>query len=146
MVLTKIEISEYQMIGEDYEGPIAGDTLRESFLKSKTLIEEGSIDGTLAILYYEDATTDNDTIKCFTGIIVANQPDAMPRGMEYRKFNSKGAIKARFEGHRLVTPSPLDIKAKVEQFAQEENLKLQSLFVEKYFSNNAIEIDYLLEE
>ncbi len=144
VVLTKTEKSDYHLVGRDYEGPVTSDTLRNTFLTAKSLIEEGKVEGTLAILYYKDATNDNDTIKCFTGIIVPQKQEALPVDMVYRYVSSGGAIKARFEGHRLVTPSPLDIKQKVEDFAKNENLSLQPVFIEKYFSNNAIEIDFLI--
>lgn len=145
VMLSKANNNIYHMVGVFYEGSMDSKDLKESFLKAKSLIEEGMQDGTLAILYYKDATSSNDIIQCFTGILVEKEPSELPKDMEFRTIESNGVIKARFEGHRLVTPSPADIKDKVKKYAAEENLQLQPLFVEKYFSNNAIEVDYLLQ-
>ena len=142
--LSVISDQVYHMVGNEFNGQIESDTLKNMFLGAKRLIEEKQVDGTLAILYFKDAEEGRDSIACFTGILLAGKPGSVPEGMEYKTFNSKGAVKARFDGHRLVTPNPSQIKEKVDRFATQNNLKLQRVFVEKYFSDNAIEIDYLL--
>lgn len=135
----------YHMVGNRFTGQIESDTLKDMFLSAKKRIEDKQVDGTLAILYFKDAERGRDSIECFTGILLGMKPEKVPAGMEYKAFNSNGAVKARFDGHRLVTPNPAEIKEKVDRYAQKNNLKLQQIFVEKYFSDNAIEIDYLLQ-
>ena len=134
----------YHMVGNRFSGRIASDHLKKLFLDAKKLVEDNEIEGTLAIMYFKDATDNEDSIECFTGILLTKAPDKIPTGMEYKFFNSNGAVKARFDGHRLVTPNPTEIKDKVNQYAEQLHLALQPLFVEKYFSNSAIEVDYLL--
>ena len=142
--LSVISDKVYHMVGNQFNGQIESDTLKSLFFGAKTLLEKKQVDGTLAILYFKDAEQGRDSIECFTGILLTRKPGSVPEGMEYKAFSSKGAVKARFDGHRLVTPNPSQIKEKVDRFATQNNLKLQRIFVEKYFSDNAIEIDYLL--
>ena len=142
--LSVISEEVYHMVGKDFKGQIESDTLKDLFMTAKKLIEDKEIEGTLAILYFKDAEHNKDSIECFTGILLNRKPDQVPPGMEYKAFNSNGAVKARFDGHRLVTPNPAEIKEKVDRFARQKDLRLQPVFVEKYFSDHAIEIDYLL--
>ncbi len=135
----------YHMVGTRFSGKIESDKLKKLFMDAKKLVEDNEIEGTLAIMYFKDAVDNTDSIECFTGILLKGEPEEIPAGMEYKFFNSNGAVKARFDGHRLVTPNPAEIKGKVNQYAKQNRLVLQPLFVEKYFSNNAIEVDYLLD-
>ena len=135
----------YHMVGNEFNGQIESDSLKAMFMGAKKLVEDREVEGTLAILYFKDAEHGNDTIECFTGILLRTKPEKIPSGMQYKAFNSNGAVKARFDGHRLVTPNPAEIKEKVDRYARQKNLRLQPIFVEKYFSDNAIEIDYLLQ-
>ena len=139
--LSVVSEEVYHMLGNRFTGQIESDSLRDMFMEAKRLIEENHVSGTLAILYFKDAEQGRDTIECFTGILLNAAPTKIPAGMEYEAFDSKGAVNARFDGHRLVTPNPAEIKEKVVGYAEENNLNLQQIFVEKYFSDNAIEID-----
>ena len=142
--ISVIQEEAYHMIGNEFNGQIESDSLKGLFLGAKGMVEDSKVDGTLAIMYFKDAEHGRDSIECFAGILLKMKPNNVPQGMEYRVFNSHGAVKARFDGHRLVTPNPAEIKEKVDDYARKLNLQLQPVFVEKYFSDHAIEIDYLL--
>jgi len=64
--------------------------------------------------------------------------------LEIRSFKTQGVIRARFDGHRLVTPNPGRVQSAAREFATANHHDMQNIFVEKYFSNNAIEVDFLL--
>ncbi len=143
--LTVESEDEYHIIGKYFEGKVESDTMKTIFLEAKTMAEKKIINGTVVVLYYKDASKGDDEIECFAGLLLLNKPENIPLGMEYRNFKSKGVIRAKFDGHRIVTPNPSRVKEEVNNYAKENNLTLQSLFIEKYFSNNAIEVDYLMQ-
>jgi hypothetical protein len=144
VVVQYVDTKGYHIIGREYQGDIESNEMKSIFLEFKGMAEKHQNGGNLVVLYYKDAQEGDENIKCFTGLLLDNKPDDIPFGKEYRYFESNGVIRARFDGHRLVTPNPATIKEKATKYAEENNLGMQSLFIEKYFSNNAIEIDYLL--
>ncbi|MDN5200717.1 hypothetical protein QQ008_05080 [Fulvivirgaceae bacterium BMA10] len=139
------EVNDIRMVGQPFKGSATSDTLRTIFLSAKEVIGKQQ-EGTLAILYYKDVDKENNEIDCFAGIMVDKDSELNVPNFEIKTFQVSKVIRAYFEGHRLVTPDPSTINQKIRDFAQSQNLNLQPIFIEKYFSDHAIEVIHLVED
>lgn len=142
--ISKITIGSYKIAGKHFEGKVQSDTLSNIFFVAKKYVQTHDNANSIAILYYQSADISIGKIDCFAGALLASDAENLPKEFEVKKFKVKEVLRARFEGHRLVTPEPSTIYQKIKTYADENGIQLQKIYIEKYFSDEAIEVDYLI--
>lgn len=148
VVVSKQAETNYRIAGQYLEGKYGDDKLKKAFLDSKKMIEEGEVKGVLSIVYYNDPEQEEGKVKNFIGIQLASVKHelSIPSNWEIREFGNVEVLRARIEAHPAVLPSPQSINNSLFKKAQEGNIKLSEIFIERFLSNRIIEVDRIIEE
>ncbi len=142
--ISKVVIGSYKIAGKHFEGKVQSKILAGIFFEAKEYVNNHDGANSIAILYYKSADNSIGKIDCFAGALLEPNAENLPKDFETREIRVKEVLRARFEGHRLVTPEPNTMYQKIKTYADKNNISLQKIYIEKYFSDDAIEIDYLI--
>lgn len=117
---------DFQLTGLYYQGTPQDDALGESFREVERLISShpGSV---LHTIYEVEPAGKLDTMRVFVG---ANLPVHEGR-FEQVSVPCGQAVVASISAHRFVMPSPLNVKAQIQSFADEQGLKLSGVFIDR---------------
>ena len=144
--ISKVPVGSYKIAGKHFEGKVQSDSLGKIFFVAKKYVKNHDDANSIAILYYKSADNSIGKIDCFAGVLLESNAENLPKDFEIREITVKEVLRARFEGHRLVTPEPNTMYQKIKKYADENNISLQKVYIEKYFSDDAIEVDYLIAD
>lgn len=141
---TLAERDDYQLIGHYYAGEYDGDSLRTLFFEAKDLISSGELEGNLIIVHYSPVA-DQDSISIFVGVAVPDLPEVLPTHLEHRTLKGGKVIRAEITAHSFVRPLRNKVDESMEAFAMERNMKLRSVVLEHYLSEDELHIERLVE-
>lgn len=128
---------KYRIAGKYYEGKYGDRELEKVFMSIRGLKENESMPGDLAIVYYGDPLKEKGKVKNFVGIVISDTQE-VPDTLEIRTFSPEYLITADIHSHPAVMPTPDDIRERMEEVATEKGYELDSIFMEKYLSNEDI--------
>jgi hypothetical protein len=128
---------KYRIAGKYYEGKYGDRALEKIFSQMRSLLEEEAIRGELTVLYYRDPETETGRIKNFIGIL-PESGSQIPASLEVRSFSPENTITVRVHSHPAVMPRPNTIKEIMEEEVLSKGYELDSIFMEKYLSNEDI--------
>lgn len=123
------------LLGKTFIGTPQDEKLAKLF---KEILKEKSLrSGTFLHTIYETEPAGKlDTMKVFVGI---NQ--LLPEeGFELKTFEEDSYLVAVITGSSWVMPGPKTIKAKLENYAAENNLKLTGIFIDKIIEENEVHV------
>lgn len=142
--ISKVAIGSYKIAGKHFEGKVQSKVLEHIFFEAKEYVHNHNGANSIAIIYYKSTDNSIGKIDCFAGALLEPNAENLPKDFEIREIMVKEVLRARFEGHRLVTPEPNTMYQKIKKYADKNNIRLQKIYIEKYFSDDAIEVDYLI--
>jgi len=126
---------EYFMVGKAFEGRYTNPEMKENFRLARQYVSNGTVKGTLALVFYVRPEANKGQTKCFAGVLT-DPKAAVPEAYELRIINAPRVVRATVERHNLVMPSPEAIREQIEAFAKEKNLQLSSEYtIEKIVSD-----------
>lgn len=135
--------NQYTIIGNYYIGAYDRDSLQMLFFEAKEHLEKSKKDGILSIVNYRSGE-ESDSVEMFVGIL-SKSNNGHPAHWETIHLQAEKAIRAKISAHNLVMPTRPSIATKIQTFADKNNLTLQPILIEKYISENQLEIDHLTE-
>lgn len=146
--LNKVEYTiesagDYNLIGVAYQGKSDSSIVEDAYFKAKDLVFGGEIDGTVAIIHYNDSTLAEDEQKLFVGIRLNKGISDLPSGYSRITIPTTRIVRATIEAHNSVMPTPKAIEDNLREKAVQANIRLQDFTVEQYVSENLIIIDML---
>ncbi len=142
--ISKVSIGSYKIAGKHFKGKVQSDSLGNIFFEAKKYVETHDAAKSIAILYYKGADNSIAIIDCFVGALLQSNTENLPDEFKLKEIQVKEVLRARFEGHRLVTPDPKTMYEKIKTYANANNISLQEIYIEKYFSDEGIEVDYFI--
>lgn len=139
-ITTQTLSSPVTLAGTWYEGRMKNHKLGELFDQTKQLHKQGQLKGTLAAVYYDlsEAKRKQSLIKAFVGVAVSDTVTAIPKGYSFQTIGAKQVVQAHLTAHFLVSPSPDEVQEKMIEYARKNQLKTESLVIEKYLNDNSI--------
>lgn len=136
--LALVDCNDFELTGIEFKGTPQDEKLSKSFME----VEDAKIGAPSAILhtiYYAEPEGKRDTMHVFVGIQKSALTKPMPKMME-KKVACNRAVVAKISAHRFVMPSPLRIKRKITDFAAQNGLVLQEIFVDKLLDDSRVEV------
>ena len=123
------------LAGKTYRGTPQDKKLGETFQSVETFsaLNPGK---KIHTIYYEEPAGKLDTMEVFVGL---DLPFA-PVGLESKHFSETRFLRATIIANRWVMPSPAKVKAKLKDFARENELTLSGIFIDKIVSETEVEV------
>lgn len=144
--LNKIEysvenVSDYNLVGLPFKGNGDDPKIEEAFFQAREYVENGTLDGILTLVHYNDTTLVDKEIKLFIGINLSKGTSNLPEGYQRLTIPAQRAMRATIEAHNVVMPSPETIEDNLIEKAKESGFRLQDFTIEQYMSEQQLIID-----
>ncbi len=123
------------LAGKTFRGIPQDKKLGETFQSIETLLSlhPGK---KIHTIYLTEPAGKLDTMEVFVGL---DLPFA-PADLESKTFSEQRFILATITGNQWVMPSPERVKEKIQLFAQEQNLILSGIFIDKILNDSTIQV------
>lgn len=135
----------YYITGKYYKGHYNDQAIEDIFYEVKQQLKEGSLNGILTIVYYQDPIASEGKVENFIGIANRQKASDIPKGFEQRKIVAGKVVRATIHAHNTVMPLPETVKEKLAAFAREKGLDLRDISIEKYFSDRKLVVEMPVE-
>lgn len=144
--LNKVEYSvenvlDYNLVGRHFEGKSDDRQIEQAFFEAKDLLSDGRLNGTLALINYNDTSLAEGDVKMFIGVLLKERVDALPVDYDRLTIPANRAMRATIGAHNVLMPSPETIEDNLRKEAQEYALELQNFTIEQYISDRQLLID-----
>lgn len=144
--LNKVEytvenVSDYNIVGRHFEGKSDDSQLEQAFFEAKDLLSDGRLNGTLALVHYNDTSLAEGNVKMFIGVLISEGVEALPVDYDRLTIPANRAIRATIEAHNVVMPSPQTIENNLREKAEEYSMRLQDFTIEQYIGSRQLLID-----
>lgn len=141
-----VEIDHYHLIGNYYEGRYDRDSIATLFFNAKKFLDAKSYTGTLSVVNFLGDTEieKGDTIQIFVGLILPKEPVEIPGLFDYRKVKGGKILRASIEAHSFVIPSRETIEGEMKEYALANDILLEPIIIEKYFSDEKLVIESII--
>lgn len=133
--VTLIDQSPETLAGKTFRGIPQDEKLEETFrsIETQQSLNPGS---KIHTIYYIEPAGKLDTMEVFVGL---NLPFATG-DLESKSFQEKQYLLAKVTANKWVMPGPNKVKAKLEEFAQENQLELSGIFIDKIISETEVQV------
>lgn len=133
--------------GTEYKGKVGSDSLQALFMQAKDLVESEATAISITIAYFGEADTKTGAVHNFIGVELEDEPNfKMPKDWEIRTFKRSKSVKGYIEANVLAMPTPDDMLQDLKLFAKEQNIAVDSVFIEFYLGPNQLCVQLLGEE
>ncbi|EPR67552.1 hypothetical protein [Cyclobacterium qasimii] len=128
--------SDLNLVGVDYRGIPQDDTIGEYFRE----VEAARKNKPLHTIYYIEPEGKRDSLHVFIGYEseVMDQNGTTP--WTRQSVECQQVIVATLKMNRFVMPGPDKTKKAIQAFAQENDLTLNGIFIDKIISSNHVEV------
>ncbi|MBC6368447.1 hypothetical protein [Algoriphagus sp. AK58] len=133
--ITLIEGNPETLAGKTFKGIPQDKKLEETFkaIETQQSLNPGS---KIHTIYYIEPAGKLDTMEVFVGL---NLPFASGE-LEPKSFQESRYLVAKVSANKWVMPGPNKVKAKLEEFAQENKVKLSGIFIDKIISETEVHV------
>ncbi|GAA0880767.1 hypothetical protein GCM10009119_37370 [Algoriphagus jejuensis] len=130
-----VEDSPVTLTGKTYRGTPQDKKLKETFqfIESRMALSPGT---KIHTIYYLEPAGKLDTMEVFIGL---DLPFATEK-LESKTFPETRFLRATIHGNKWVMPHPETVKASLEGYAKENNLKLSGVFIDKIVSDEEVQV------
>ena len=133
-----VDCTDMILVGREFRGTPQDELLGRSFGQVED-VKRDNYGAILHTIYYTEPEGKRDTMHVFVGVQKAMLPKPIPK-MTEKEVTCTRAVVAKIHAHRFVMPSPLRIKKKMVEFAAENGVVLQDIFVDKLFDDSHVEV------
>lgn len=134
-------VGDYNLVGVPFQGKGDSKEIEEAFFEAKRYLDEGTLEGVLTIVHYQDSTLAEEEQKLFIGIKLNRGASELPLGYERLTIPAQRTVRATIEAHNVVMPSPETIENNIREKALELNIAVQDFTIEQYVSEKQLLID-----
>lgn len=139
-----VDQPEVYIYGTYYEGIIGSDTLQNLFMQAREMVEKNDKYKAVAIAYYGETNKETGAVKNFIGVQVnKNEEIGIPNKWEIRSFERNKSIKGCIEANVLAMPTPDDMLQELINYAEEQSIVSDSIFIEYYAGPNNLCVELL---
>jgi hypothetical protein len=120
--------------GIPFNGSLDDERFGNYFRRAAEVVDKGELQGMLANVYYNDPES-NDSIDAFIGIIIPDSAVLLPADYELRVIPAKRNV-VHAEANANMALLPRKLYKAVFDYAKENNLKLETFYVEWFPEND----------
>ena len=133
---------EVKIWGKHFDGNVQDEKWKGLFVEIRDMIVDGKLKAPVTVIYLKETPAgDNDKkIEAFIGsqAVPGTQP---PDGLQEDSLSFKGVLRVRLTMHPVVMPSPQKVMKVISRYAAMNNLKPESLHIEKYYPDNTLAVE-----
>lgn len=135
IMIELVDKSPPTLAGKSFKGIPQDKKLGETFqyIESLLSLNPGK---KIHTIYYQEPAGKLDTMEVFVGL---DLPYA-PIELESKAFSEKSHVLATIKASKWVMPGPEKVKARIKVFAQEKNLTLSGVFIDKIISEEEVQV------
>lgn len=131
-----IETDDIHLIGYEYRGTPQEEELVRTFQKIEALLEAHP-ENRLNTIYYVEPAGKLDTMTVFVG---TEYNEKMAGDLEEKIIQAERAIVASLRSHRFVMPGPDKIKRIIEDYARENGLETQGIYIDRILGEDHVDV------
>lgn len=135
------DVGDYNLVGRHFKGKSDDKAIEQAYFEAKNLLSDGRLNGTLALVHYNDTTLAEGQIKLFIGVLLDEGIDALPVDYDRLTIPAQRAMRASIEQHNVIMPSPQTIEATLREKANSYAMRLQDFTIEQYLGERKLLID-----
>ncbi|MGV3541123.1 MAG: GyrI-like domain-containing protein [Rufibacter sp.] len=129
--VTKVASPQLFIAGQYFEGKTDAEALGQLYQRVGQAVEKKELVGDLAGIYYNNPSKESKTVKAFIGVSMADTTVALPQGFEVRVVPAgKAMLQGELEASMLLAPRR--IYSALFDYAEENKLKMQEFYVERF--------------
>lgn len=135
-------VNNYRLVGKEFKGRLGNQRLEEIFFEVQEKAQQGAPAGTMAVVVFREPRDEHDTLHQFVGILLDDPASPAPNGWESYKLEAGQVVRNTIRSHNLVMPKPNAIREELEEFAEKQNVSLQSgITIEKYLGERHLQVE-----
>ncbi|HSJ69060.1 MAG TPA: hypothetical protein VK921_15355 [Anditalea sp.] len=131
-----VSAEDIHLIGYEYRGTPQDENLEKTFQKVEDLIEAHP-DNRLNTIYYIEPAGKLDTMTVFVG---TEYNENMAGDLEEKIITCRQAIVATLRSHRFVMPGPDKVKREIEDYARENGLETQGIYIDRIVAADHVDV------
>ena len=144
--LNKVEytvenVQDYNLVGRHFQGKGDDVQIEQAYFEAKNLLSDGRLNGTLALVHYNDSTLAEGEIKLFIGVLLKEGIEALPVDYARLTIPASRSMRATIEKHNVIMPSPQTIESTLREKASAYSIRLQDFTIEQYLGERKLLID-----
>lgn len=135
------EVAEQPILyftGIEYYGLTTDDSLNILLGEAFQQVKQGALAGDFSICYLGNPDQEEDSVTVRIGATQAVEVDAIPDGMKTWTLPSRRVVRAIINAYSIVAPNPNKVNEQLQEFASAEGLALDSIYLERYLSEQKI--------
>ncbi|MCL6257726.1 hypothetical protein M3O96_01410 [Aquiflexum sp. TKW24L] len=135
--LEVIDTDKIDLLGRHFKGIPQDEKLGKAFQEMEK-IKNATPGSTLHTIYFAEPAGKLDTMEVFVGL----ESQWMDKKIDFDQVSYSGekAIVASIKAHRFVMPSPLKIKNKIIDFAQQNGLPEPDIFIDQIIGLDEVKV------
>ncbi len=141
IVVYEVPGERRNIVGKYFQGYYSHPDLEDIWSECRRRIVDGSLDGNLAVVNYQNDSLDNDEVEQFIGVALAGGMAEIPSGFEVMEVKMEKKLAIFMSMHPLVRPNPISIEERFAAYAQEKGLKLGKYTLELHFQDNSMSVE-----
>lgn len=136
MEINVVPADDIHLIGYEYRGTPQDENLEKTFQKVEDLLEAHP-DNRLNTIYYVEPAGKLDTMTVFVG---TEYNENMAGDLEEKIIICRQAIVASLRSHRFVMPGPDKVKRMIEDYAKENGLETQGIYIDRIIGSDHVDV------
>lgn len=137
-----LEKPSYTLYGQYYDGKVGADTLQMLFMDAVELVEANESLDEVVMVYFGQANEDTGEVHNFVGV-EADDKIKMPSDWEALSLSAKQSVMGCIEANPIVMPTPASMHEELTAYAVEQQITLDTLFMERYKGPNNVCVEIL---
>lgn len=133
----KVQTLDFTLNGTYYRGTPQDKRLAQAF-KQIQEVQETNPEARLHTIYLVEPAGKLDTMEVYVGINA--EIPAFLGAWDRLVFQEKQFVVASIQANRFVMPGPERVKKKVQQFAHENSLQLEGIFIDKIIGPDHVQV------
>ena len=132
------EQPELYFSGQKYYGLTTDDSLREIMGSVFQEVQRGRLEGTFSVCHIGNPDQDRYPISVWVGTTQESPQKAVPELFDQWRLPAREVVRATINSYSIVAPNPNKVNEELRNLAQKRGLTLDSLYLERYFSEEKI--------
>lgn len=143
--ITQTTTSDMIMAGRYFEGNPDSEEMGDVYRSVGQAVEQKKLTGDLGGIFYNNPTKESKTVKAFIGVIVADSTAALPAGFELRRVPAGAPVlQGTLDASMMIAPK--NLYSALFDYAEENNIKLQEFYIERFPENKPAVIQIKLQQ
>lgn len=129
---------DVRLLGLRYRGTPQDGGMLQTFQQIEGVLSKYP-ESKLHTIYFIEPAGKLDTLEVFVGVEFLEEI-AEQEELNLKVIDCSQVIVAEIEAHRLVMPGPEKVKAQVEDFAREQHIAIDGIYVDKIIDDRRVEV------